>query len=154
MLIRKYEASDKESVLNLLKLNTPAYFSPAEEKDLIYYLENELEEYYVVEIDNNIVGAGGFNLMEKQTLVAISWDFIHPDFHRKGIGTALTLYRIDKIRKIKSVETISVRTSQLVYKFYEKLGFKLQETIKDYWDKGFDMYRLTCKLTELISPSN
>ncbi len=37
VLIKEYRDSDKAEVINLLKLNTPLYFSPEEEKDLKYY---------------------------------------------------------------------------------------------------------------------
>jgi ribosomal protein S18 acetylase RimI-like enzyme len=142
MHIRKYTSTDRENVINLLRLNTPDYFSPAEEKDLFYYLDNHLENYFVIEVKNQLLGCGGFNSSDKPEMVRLSWDIIHPQSQGKGLGRALTKFRIERIRGIEGVKIISVRTSQFVYKFYEKLGFELKETIKYYWAQGFDMYRM------------
>lgn len=142
MKIRTFQTQDTRYLLNLLRLNTPKYFSPSEENDLIYYLKNEIEYYFVVLVDNEILGCGGFNLSEDLKTGKISWDIFHPESQGKGLGTALTNYRIEKIKEIKSVEKISVRTSQLVYPFYAKFGLELKEVVKDYWDIGFDLYRL------------
>ena len=140
LLIRDYKKQDEEIVLNLLRLNTPAYFSPAEEKDLIYYLNNEIERYFVMELNNELIGCGGINFSEDKTLGKISWDILHPDHQGKGFGTLLLDHRITELNKIDSVKKITVRTSQLAYKFYKKSGFKLVETVKDYWANGFDLY--------------
>lgn len=142
MTIRKYNPTDKPQLIELLRLNTPEYFSPNEEKDLVKYLDKDSENYYVLEIDNKILGCGGFNLWNDGEIARISWDIIHPDSQGKGIGTELTAYRIQKIKEIESVKTIVVRTSQLVYKFYEKFGLEIREVVKDYWDEGFDLYLL------------
>lgn len=142
MIIRKYTDSDRQNILKLLRLNTPEYFSPNEEKDLIYYFDNHADNYYVIEMDENLVGCGGYNLTEDGKTAKISWDIFHPDYQGKGLGSTLTKFRIRKIQEIENVDTISVRTSQLVYKFYEKFGFETREIAKDYWDAGFDLYRM------------
>lgn len=54
-------------------------------------------------------------------------------------------HRIDKLNSIDSIKKITVRTSQVTYKFYEKQGFELFEIIKDYWADGFDMYNMEYK---------
>ena len=72
----------------------------------------------------------------------ISWDIIHPAYQGKSLGAKLLKYRLEKLRSISSIEKITVRTSQLVYKFYEKQGFVLLEVRKDYWADGFDMYKM------------
>jgi ribosomal-protein-alanine N-acetyltransferase len=143
--IRAYSKTDKPDVLELLKLNTPEFFSEEEEKDLVYYLENEIEQYFVVEHDQTIIGCGGINFAENHTVGKISWDILHPEYQGKGVGSLLLNHRIEILKSIKSIETISVRTSQLVYKFYEKLGFELIEVTKDYWAKGFDLYGMKYK---------
>lgn len=140
--IRPYEKSDKADVINLFRLNTPNYFSSEEEDDLIYFLENERELYYVVSINKEIVGCGGYNFSEDKSTGIICWDIVHPNFQGKSIGRTLLNYRITQIKNVKSIHKITVRTSQLVYRFYEKHGFVLLEIVPDYWSKGFHLCRM------------
>lgn len=140
--IREHEAADRELLLNLLRLNTPFFFSEEEEGDLADYLDNFADHYYVLELDGAVVGCGGFNLSEDGETGRLSWDIFHPDSQGKGLGTALTRFRIEKIKAIAGIKKISVRTSQMAYHFYEKFGLELREVVKDYWDMGFDLYRL------------
>ncbi len=144
--IRRYTPADREGVLNLLRMNTPMYFSPDEEKDLHYYLDNHVENYFVLVSGNTLLGCGGFNFSDDLTVGKISWDIFHPHHQGKGLGRMLTQYRIDKLKEYDCINIISVRTSQLVYKFYEKFGFVLQEVVKDYWAKGFDLYRMEIRV--------
>lgn len=142
-MIRPYTNSDKEKLVELLRLNTPEFFAVAEEKDFIEYLEHHSQNYFVVEDSGTIIGSGGFNWFDGGKTARISWDIMHPDFQGKGIGKELTLYRINQIKENPAVSLIVVRTTQLVYKFYEKIGFKLEKTEKDFWAKGFDLYQMT-----------
>ena len=140
--IREYKSIDKSSVMNLIRLNTPEYFAPEEENDFSNYLDNERELYYVLLFNEKIVGCGGINFAENKTIGKISWDILHPEYQGKSLGTRLLEYRIEKLESIKSVQKITVRTSQIAYQFYEKQGFELKEIKKDYWAKGFDMYKM------------
>jgi N-acetylglutamate synthase-like GNAT family acetyltransferase len=141
-IIKEYTKENKQKVIDLFRLNTPDYFSPEEEKDLVYYLDNEIEKYYVLHLDGEIAGCGGINFKENKTVGCISWDFLHPQVHGKGLGTLLLEHRINILKEDKNIKTIIVRTSQLAYKFYEKAGFELIEKTKDYWAKGFDLYKM------------
>lgn len=139
MTIRPYTPADDDAILELLRLNTPRYFAESEEADLLDYLANHIDHYYIVEIDSRIMGCGGFNRTPVGKSGVLSWDIIHPDSQGKGIGSALAKHRIDAMREL-GVENIGVRTSQHAYKFYEKMGFTLKEVVKDYWAPGFDLY--------------
>lgn len=145
-MIRPYHPKDKEKLLTLLRLNTPAYFDYSEEDDYNYYLDKHSSNYFVVEEGEVILGAGGLNFMEDGKSVRISWDLFHPDAQGKGLGSMLTKFRIEKIKENPQVETIIVRTSQLVFRFYEKFGFKTKEVVKDFWAKGFDLVRMEIEL--------
>jgi N-acetylglutamate synthase-like GNAT family acetyltransferase len=140
--IREYEAKDKNEVINLIRLNTPEYFAVEEEDYLIKYLETEIELYYVLLNDQKIVGCGGINFMDNNTIGKISWDIFHPDFQGKSLGTKLLKHRIEKLNSINGIQKIIVRTSQVAYKFYLKQGFELLEVKKNYWAEGFDMYNM------------
>jgi ribosomal-protein-alanine N-acetyltransferase len=142
MQIRIHRSSDRNEIIGLLRLNTPAYFSPKEEKDLEYYLDCHAGNYFVAEENGRILGCAGFNISSDGKIGSLSWDIVHPDTQGKGVGTALTVYRIAEIKKVETVEMLSVRTSQFVYKFYEKFNLQLREIVKDYWDVGFDLYSM------------
>lgn len=142
MKIRKHQESDRPAIMKLMQLNTPEYFSPNEEKDLVYYLDEHAGNYFVAEEDGIILGCAGFNISQDGRNGGLSWDFVHPSAQGKGIGSALTLYRLEEIRKIETVQVFSVRTSQMAYRFYEKFGLVVKEIVKDYWDVGYDLYNM------------
>lgn len=140
--IREYTIHDKPQLIEILQLNVPEYFHEDEVDDFKKYLDTELELYFVGEINGKIVGAGGINFEKNYNVGKISWDFINPNFQGIGLGRELLKHRINFLKNTKSIKVISVRTSQLAYKFYEKNGFVLKEIVKDYWAKGFDMYSM------------
>lgn len=144
MEIRKFELRDREKVLQILRLNTPEYFSPSEENDLIHYFDFHADNYYVLENEHGLIGAGGFNISADRKTGNLSWGMVHPAYQGTGVGSKLMRYRIQRITEIDSVQVISVRTSQLVFKFYEKFGLELREVVKDYWAAGFDLYHMDC----------
>lgn len=145
IVIKEYVPTDKKAVMNLIKLNTPTFFAEEESDDLSKYLDTEIELYYVLIFGEKIVGCGGINFAENRTIGKISWDIIHPDYQGKSLGTKLLKYRIDILKACPNVRKITVRTSQLAYKFYEKQGFVLNEIKQNYWADGFDMYAMQYK---------
>jgi 3-phosphoshikimate 1-carboxyvinyltransferase len=144
--IRSYNSKDKKELIELLRLNTPAFFATDEENDFIEYLNTKIQEYFILELENRIIGCGGINYRENNTIGVLSWDMIHPDFQYKGHGTLLVKHRIDRLLNKNSIKDISVRTSQHTYKFYEKSGFELIKIIKDYWSEGYDLFEMRYKL--------
>lgn len=145
--IREYHASDKPHLLAILRLNIPKYFFEAELDDLSRYLDEAVEMYYVVEVDHEIIGAGGINFDDDHTGV-ISWDYLHPAFHGKGIGRELLQYRLDILCDMPNIKKIRVRTSQFTHGFYAKSGFVLKEMKNDYWAPGFDLYLMEIQLSQ------
>lgn len=146
MTIRAYQDTDFNAVLHLLRLNSPKYFAPSEEADFIDYLNQELELYFVVELHHQILGCGGINFFPELKKARISWDMIHPEHQGRGVGKALTQHRIGKIRALNWVREIEVRTSQLAFKFYEKMGFELQNIEANFWAEGLDLYLMKVEL--------
>ncbi|MCB0608416.1 MAG: GNAT family N-acetyltransferase [Lewinella sp.] len=141
-MIRPYQPADKDQLLALIRLNIPQYFAPEEAADFEEYLDRYAETYFVYEENGRITGSGGINYFPESGLARISWDFVHPDHHGKGIGRQLTRHRIETIGKHPDIHKIQVRTSQLAYRFYEKMGFTLESTEKDFWAEGFDLYSM------------
>lgn len=141
-MIRSYIPQDRHELIALLRLNIPQYFAESEEGDYAEYLSNHLEDYFVVEEQGEVVGAGGINYFPEQGQARISWDVVHPAFQGKGIGRKLTQHRIDLVRENPDIHLLIVRTTQLVHTFYEKMGFTLVKTEKDFWAKGFDLYQM------------
>lgn len=139
IITRPYQYSDQVNLLEIIQLNIPKYFSQEEKVEYKRYLEKDVEDYFVMVIQDRIIAGGGINYPIKHNFATISWDLIHPDFQGKSIGSELLRFRINLIQK-KGFNKIRVRTSQQAFGFYEKHNFVLQKIIPDYWAKGFDLY--------------
>ncbi len=142
-MIRRFKTKDKEGVLTLIRLNTPKYFHPDEEKDLQNYLVEHADNYLVITHAGNIIASGGINYFPDEKYARISWDMVHPDFQGKGLGKQLVSHRMDLIRSKKYYEKVQVRTSQLAHAFYARMGFQLDFVEKDFWAAGLDLYDMS-----------
>ncbi len=147
VIIRPYQSTDQDAILAIIKLNTPHYFAENEAEELKQYLNHELEDYFVIEKDDKVVGAGGINYPLNENFAVISWDLIHPDFQKIKLGNQLLNFRMNLIKQ-KGYTRIRVRTSQMTYRFYEKSGFSLTEIIPNYWSKGYDLYDMFLVISE------
>lgn len=143
-MIRLYQAQDFVSMLKIIQLNTPKYFDPSEEKLFDKYLAYRTQNYFIIEVNGTIIGGGGFDI-EKDQSASMSWGMIHPNWQGSGWGTKITKYRIEQIKQT-TAHKINLRTSQHTWKFYEKMGFSLFNTQKDYWGKGLDLYDMCLDL--------
>lgn len=75
------------------------------EKDFFNcFVAETTDNYFVIEDSQSIIGAGGINYgFDNGGTVRISRDIIHPNKRGKGIGTKLTKYRIDEIKRNPNV---------------------------------------------------
>lgn len=142
VVIRAYEVRDREIVLSVMQENIPAYFAQDEMEDLKYYLDFEIEQYFVLEAEGKIVACGGVNLEVEERRGVISWDIVLPSEQGKGYGRKLLEHRIAILKSMPDIDRITVRTSQLTYLFYQRNGFVLNQIVKDYWAKDFDLYSM------------
>jgi hypothetical protein len=63
---------DKEKVIEIFRMNLPAYFHPNEFKDFLIHLESHGNAYYVLLEDDQIVGAGGYHIMSIGAIARIN----------------------------------------------------------------------------------
>lgn len=137
--IEEYNDKDREALLNIFRLNVPGYFAAEEEEDLIMFLDNYADNFYVCKEESKLIGCGGHNM--KDDLGILSWYIVHPHYQKKGVGRQLVDYNIAELKR-KGYKKIRVRTSQFTDKFYEKFGFTLKRIEKDFWAKGIDLYEM------------
>ncbi|MGB3183431.1 MAG: GNAT family N-acetyltransferase [Cyclobacteriaceae bacterium] len=146
-MIRPYTNKDEEPLLGLIDLNIPTYFAATEKQDYLQYLRTEREDYYVTELNGKPVAAGGINYFPEQSEARISWDVVHPELQGRGIGSDLVRHRLEYIRnQHPKITRVIVRTSQMVYKFYKKQGFRLLRSEPDFWAEGYDLYVMEVSL--------
>ena len=140
-MIRSYTPDDFSKVMDIFKMNVPDFFDEKEEADLIHYLGDNSETYFVVELNGEIVGAGGHHY-PLPGVGRLSWDFFNPSVRGKGWGKKLINRSLEEIRKKKHVKRMEVWTSQKSYGFYAKFGFNVHRVEKNFWAKGLDLYHM------------
>jgi [ribosomal protein S18]-alanine N-acetyltransferase len=146
MKIRTYTTTDFVACLSVFDANTPQYFAPSERDWFISYFEKQIEDFYVVEKDDKIVACGGVNYEDNNTTGVLSWGMVLPEYQQQGIGTALTKHRLEVMRCKENLTKARVRTAQLTFKFYEKMGFTLTHFEAGYFGGLFDLYDMNMDL--------
>ena len=140
VVIRTAQKQDFKFLSKIFSLNVPKYFDKKELDDFKKYFNSKnLESYFIIESQGKVVGGGGY-AYENMKTARICWLFIDPNYHGFGFGKKLVNYCIKILKNNRKLNVIEVETSNLTYKFYEKLNFKIEYIKKDYWPNNDDLY--------------
>ena len=142
MNLRPYMPDDLEPVVSIFRSNIPKYFGPSEETGLREFLsDTRSEDYFVAELDGDIIGAGGIALNDDNT-VSLCWGMIRADYLGQGLGRQLTEFRLEKARQKFGDRPLVVSTSQHTQGFYERFGFRLTDHTPDGFGPGIDICKM------------
>ena len=139
MIVRNVGPDDIYTVIDLEYQNFDYPYPP----EIINFLyESYRDTFLVVEKDMNIIGfAIGIEQKKEGHILVIA---IRDGFKRMGIGTFLMKKLIDVYEK-KGINKLKleVRTSNIAaISMYRKLGFKITNKLKHYYENGEDGFVL------------
>ncbi|MNU49989.1 hypothetical protein D3C71_389450 [compost metagenome] len=145
--IRPYVVSDKATCMEVFKTNVPKYFTEAEINDFEQFLtrlenpdESNNPPYYVMELDGKLIGCGGFGEKEGVDAITFVWGMVHHDYHKKGYGEQLLVFRLAEIKKQFPDRQVILDTTQFSYSFFEKYGFKTVKITENSYGEGMHRY--------------
>jgi GNAT superfamily N-acetyltransferase len=139
--LRQYQTADLDAVVGIFRSNIPKYFGPDEEPGLREFLAGYGDDYFVAEIDCDVIGAGGIALNEDQT-ASLCWGMVRFDLIGKGLGRKLTEFRIEKAFEKFGPLPLVISTSQHTQGFYEKFGFVMTEHTPNGYGPGIDICKM------------
>lgn len=142
MNIRIYRPPDIDAVIAIFRSNIPKYFGTGEEPGLRDFLrDSRAEDYYVVEVNGEVVGCGGIALNDDAT-VSLCWGMVREDHLGTGLGKALTQFRINMAAEKFPGLPLVISTSQHTEGFYNKFGFVTFEHTPNGFGPGIDICKM------------
>lgn len=145
VVIREYSTNDFKEVL---EIDREAFNPKNPSFDMYVYLTYG-SDIFVADIGKKIVGyVVTMDLDQfRGKIVSIA---VKKEFRGSGIGEYLMKRAIERLKeKGKKEISLEVRVSnKIAQKLYEKLGFKIVETIPSYYMDGEDAYYMVLRLNE------
>ena len=120
-----YTPTEFSNCMDLFTGNLDKYFAEGERAQYEDFLSNEAlgGHYYVVKQGDLTVAAGGY--FNHEGAYWMDWGMVCRSQHKKGIGSQLLNFRIQKIHEIDANARIKLCTSQYTKAFYQKFGFEV-----------------------------
>lgn len=141
--IRLAKDSDLKAITTIEKLS---YDSPWTEDFIIYEIHNPMSNFYVLELDDEIIGYIDFWILEKESHIANI--AIHPDYRGRHYSKKL-LDLVLYISKEEKVETISLEVNEEnlpAISLYKSYGFEMVGRRPKYYSNKDDALILTRKI--------
>lgn len=149
-IIHKYEATDKDSCMQIFKTNVPTYFTLEEVNEFERFLTKlsdpeatDNPPYYVMELENKLIGCGGFGDkkgIDGTDAITFVWGMIDRSYHKKGFGEQLLQFRLEEINAQFPNKQVILDTTQFSYTFFEKYGFKTVKITENSYGEGMHRY--------------
>lgn len=145
--LRPYVPTDKEACLIAFKSNVPVFFTECEITDFSNFLDSlprrfaeNSTHYYVIVVDDQVIGAGGFGDKDNTDVLSLAWGLVHNDFHKKGYGEVLLKHRLAEFQRLYPSKSLVLDTTQHSYGFFEKYGFEVTKFTPDFYEEGMHRY--------------
>lgn len=139
MLIREYSTQDRLSCLQILRGNTPRFFAPSDEIEFAHFLDHLPGQYWIAEVDKEILACGGVALERGARTATLCWGIVAARAQGRGIGSALLEYRLTRIAtEFPGVRRVRLTTTQIVQSFFERHGFQQLAVDRAWYGPALD----------------
>jgi ribosomal protein S18 acetylase RimI-like enzyme len=147
MLYRAYTPADRAACLGIFDSNAERYFSPSDRADFERFLEAPPGFFGVLCDDGGtVVACGGVGVRDEGRTAVLMWGMVPAHSHGHGLGRALTLARLDRVKDMPGVGRVVMNTSHETVGFYRKMGFEIVKHCADGYRPGLDRYDLELKV--------
>jgi predicted N-acetyltransferase YhbS len=140
-VIRKYHSRDLEACLGIYRANFEAGLIPDHYEDDFLEVLNSTEILTLVLIDDGkVLGCGSISCSwQGSTLSAnLSYGLIHPDHHRKKLGSYLLVSRLSLLAESRAGGVVSLIAIKGSVGFYsDVVGFTEYDQTKDEFGNRF-----------------
>ena len=122
MLIRDYQLTDRDEIVEILKLNNQYGFPEVDGPEAMKRVKAcSAAVFLVCEIDGRVVGVVRGNYDGSRAIVhQLS---VHPAYQRQYIGTALVKEIVDRFQRM-GAPTVSATVTEESLPFWQKVGFR------------------------------
>lgn len=122
MLIRDFQLTDRDEIVEILKLNNQYGFPEVDGPEAMKRVKAcSAAVFLVCEIDGRVVGVVRGNYDGSRAIVhQLS---VHPAYQRRGIGTALVKEIVDRFQRM-GAPTVSATVTEESLPFWQKVGFR------------------------------
>ena len=124
LTFRRFDIADLPQCLALYKLNEPGRFPERVRDHYEECLRSGRTYVLVAEDEGRIVATGGMNIFLKPHIAVLSYGLVRPDYHGKGIGTALLLARLALLSNKEPVYRVLIFAVRKSFVFYQRFGFR------------------------------
>jgi predicted GNAT family N-acyltransferase len=112
----------------------------AQEAGKLAHPVSSKEYFYIIEVNQEIVGCAGYLTVKDQSEIYLAWGMVDQKLHKAGFGKALLKYRLEEIENNYPDYKVSVATTQDIAPFFQKFGFKILNITKNYYSENLDRY--------------
>ena len=122
MLIRDFQLTDRDEIVEILKLNNQYGFPEVDGPEAMKRVKAcSVAVFLVCEIDGRVVGVVRGNYDGSRAIVhQLS---VHPAYQRRGIGAALVREIVKKFQQMEA-PTVSAMVTERSLPFWQKVGFR------------------------------
>jgi ribosomal protein S18 acetylase RimI-like enzyme len=145
MRLRPYVPADRDACVAVLASSVPTYAQLHELGEYAAWLDRACVrgaedpcEYLVGERDGAVVCAGGVAFATTAPVATLCWGIVRADLHRRGLGRALLLARLDRVRARGGVARVLLDTTDAAVGFFLRHGFVVTGRVRDGYGPGID----------------
>jgi amino-acid N-acetyltransferase len=110
-------------------------------------IEKQIGDFFVFEIDNNIVGCVALHAYPEQKKGELACLAVSPSHERRGIGSKLTAYVEERAKEL-NLETLVCLSTQ-AFTFFEQRGYRAG-TLADLPSSCRERYEQNCRNSKIL----
>ena len=136
-----YEPRDFDECCGIFVSNTPQFFHECELPEYQEYLRDDAAgQYWTVRDDSRLMIACGGVWMRSETEANLCYGMVRTEYRKKGMGSLLLTYRLQKLMANPGLKIIHLDTSQHNPGFFNRFGFATVNTAENHYAPGLHRY--------------